>query len=148
MKIRIIGPGAMGCLFGCHLFRAGVDVVLIDKHPARAKSLAESGITLHEGTDAETFPIPVTTALEEVADADLLLFFVKANPLCSVFMGHEFFSRSLCLFKDNHIRIKMDGLDPPLKSGRLNTFFGAQSHFEQARSSTWCPPIQGLLDLR
>ena len=43
MKIAIIGPGAMGCLFAAFLAKKDQDVWLLDNSPERAKRIREEG---------------------------------------------------------------------------------------------------------
>jgi len=46
MRIAIIGPGAMGSLFGALLARGGHQVTVLDKDPRRARTLARQGIRI------------------------------------------------------------------------------------------------------
>ena len=47
MKIVIIGPGAMGCLFaGYFLKKKQGEIWILDKDPKRAKRLRASGIKI------------------------------------------------------------------------------------------------------
>ena len=47
MKIAVIGPGAMGMLFGGYLSR-GNDVTLIGRDPERMKQIEENGLVIEE----------------------------------------------------------------------------------------------------
>jgi 2-dehydropantoate 2-reductase len=46
MKVAVVGPGAMGCLFASRLANAGVATTLVDYLPDRIKRLQNSGIRL------------------------------------------------------------------------------------------------------
>jgi len=48
MKVAVIGPGAMGCLFAAKLAKSGVQTTLVDYRPDRAANLQKSGITVEE----------------------------------------------------------------------------------------------------
>ena len=47
MRIAVIGPGAMGMLFGGYLSR-GNDVTLIGRDPERMKQIEENGLVIEE----------------------------------------------------------------------------------------------------
>ena len=53
MKITIIGPGAMGCLFGAFLARAGNPVTLLGRDREYAELLQKRGVLLREGEGLE-----------------------------------------------------------------------------------------------
>ena len=48
MKIGVIGPGAIGCLFGALFSRAGHEVWVLDHRPERAQLLDRQGILGHD----------------------------------------------------------------------------------------------------
>ena len=48
MKLAIVGPGSMGCLFAALLTEGGHDVVLVDYKPERAELLSEQGIIIED----------------------------------------------------------------------------------------------------
>ncbi len=77
MKIAVIGPGAMGCLFAARLARSGCDVTLVDHKQDRAARLSANGISVEtaDGTiDAK--PKVVTTVPN---NSDLAIVLVKAH---------------------------------------------------------------------
>jgi 2-dehydropantoate 2-reductase len=78
MKIVILGPGALGCLFGGFLARAGEEVTLLDYRPERAEKLSAKGLTIVTPTDEFQVPITATTYPETIGPADLLIVLVKA----------------------------------------------------------------------
>ena len=48
MKIAIIGPGGIGCLFACLLSEGGHDVCLVDRRPDRAALITREGLTIEK----------------------------------------------------------------------------------------------------
>lgn len=46
MKVSVIGPGALGCLFAARLAQAGIKVTLVDHRSDRVARLARSGISI------------------------------------------------------------------------------------------------------
>jgi 2-dehydropantoate 2-reductase len=79
MRITIVGAGAMGCLFGAYLFRAGEDVALVDSWIEHVEALRRGGLRLQEGGELLTFRVPAYPAGEAIRPAELVLLFVKAN---------------------------------------------------------------------
>jgi len=59
MRVGIVGPGAIGGLFGAVLTRGGLDVTLIDKRPERAKQLSEQGIRIEGKGGTYTAPVKI-----------------------------------------------------------------------------------------
>lgn len=77
MKIAVIGAGAMGCLYGAALHRAGAQVALVDVDRPHIDAINERGLELETRADTEFLPIPALLP-EAVAEvADLLLIFTK-----------------------------------------------------------------------
>ncbi|GMU92422.1 MAG: hypothetical protein AMXMBFR4_14800 [Candidatus Hydrogenedentota bacterium] len=76
MKVGVIGPGAMGCLFAARLYKADADVTLIDYKPDRAQRLSAAGITVEEAEGTYTAHPKVTTATP--SGLDLVIVLVKA----------------------------------------------------------------------
>ncbi|MFH0732706.1 MAG: 2-dehydropantoate 2-reductase [Candidatus Omnitrophota bacterium] len=79
MKIVIVGPGAIGCLFAALLSRAKSvkEVWILDKNEQRAKRLNANGIKV-EGISNFTAKIKVTADAQEIANADLVIIAVKS----------------------------------------------------------------------
>ena len=86
MKIVIVGPGAMGCLFAGLLVEVGLhDVWLLDKREIRAREISKYGITIEgigekriicgEGSSA---PLNVTINPDDIKKADLIIIWVKS----------------------------------------------------------------------
>lgn len=84
MKIVVIGPGALGCLFAASLAcRSAHAVHLLDHDPGRAARLAQLGILLEEGGDTHHCRLPVSADAEQVGTADLVLLCVKSHAVQS-----------------------------------------------------------------
>ncbi|MFC1712202.1 ketopantoate reductase family protein [Candidatus Poribacteria bacterium] len=80
MKIIIVGPGAMGCLFAGLLVEAGQkDVWLLDKHEKRAREITKNGLKIEGiGGSRSVSGIRCTANPQETGIADLILIFVKS----------------------------------------------------------------------
>jgi 2-dehydropantoate 2-reductase len=78
MKIVIVGPGAMGCLFGGFLARAGEEVVLLDHRPERARQLSQNGLRIETPEGGFKVAINATADAEEIGAADVIFLCVKA----------------------------------------------------------------------
>lgn len=78
MKIAIVGPGAMGCLFAAFLAKQKEEVFLIDHNADRAKRIRQDGIKV-EGISGE-FNMKVNAASEpkEAGICDLIIICVKS----------------------------------------------------------------------
>lgn len=84
MKIAIIGPGALGCLFATRLFLAADeqdDILLIDHRPPRADSLNSQGILYESDSTRQTIALPVSSTPEAVNTVDVLFSCVKSYDL-------------------------------------------------------------------
>jgi 2-dehydropantoate 2-reductase len=78
MRFLIVGPGAMGCLFGARLKRAGFDVTLLDYNRERTELLNRQGISI-EGISGE-YTAMVPSMVYEIGDGfDFVLLCVKSN---------------------------------------------------------------------
>jgi 2-dehydropantoate 2-reductase len=78
MKIVILGPGALGCLVGGFLARAGEEVTLLDYRPERAEKLNAKGLSVTTAAEEFQVPIRATTQAKAIGPADLLIVLVKA----------------------------------------------------------------------
>lgn len=83
MKIAVVGAGAMGCLFGGFLARAGEDVLLVDVAPAAVEALSGRGVRLWEGEDAQDVPVRAVSESAAAGPVDLVLVMVKAQHTAS-----------------------------------------------------------------
>ncbi|QDX39598.1 ketopantoate reductase family protein [Salarchaeum sp. JOR-1] len=79
MRVAVLGPGAIGSLFGGRLDRSGVDVTLVGRPGDHVTALARDGLrlTLPDGT-TERVPVDVTTHPDSVGPVDVVLVCVKA----------------------------------------------------------------------
>lgn len=78
MKIVVIGAGAMGCLFGGRLARAGHGVVLVDVFQPQIDALNEHGLRLDDDDGSLRIRIQAARAAELSGERELLIFFTKA----------------------------------------------------------------------
>jgi len=74
-SIVIVGPGAMGCLFAGLIFKGGYSACLLDKTPARARIINKAGVRIDL---AKPIHVPVTTNLEHIGKAQVVIICVKA----------------------------------------------------------------------
>jgi len=77
MKVAIIGPGALGCLFAARLTQSGVRTTLVDHRTDRAAHLRESGITLEDGKGMHRVR-PAAVTLNTPTGQDLVIVLTKA----------------------------------------------------------------------
>jgi 2-dehydropantoate 2-reductase len=87
MRIAVIGPGAIGCLFAALLSRAGNELWLVDRHPQRAGMLNRRGVFVSRSTTvegAEGVPkkfhaaVRATTDPRQIGPVDLVIVAVKS----------------------------------------------------------------------
>lgn len=76
MRVSIVGPGALGCLFAVRLAKGGATVTLVDHLEDRAKRLSDCGVTVLRGEDKETAAVPVSLAVPD--RQDLIIVLVKS----------------------------------------------------------------------
>jgi len=78
MKIVIVGPGAMGCLFAAFLSKSKEEIWLLDKSKENAARINQLGISL-EGASGSWQAKPMATAsVEDIGKAELILICVKS----------------------------------------------------------------------
>jgi len=97
MKIAIIGPGAMGSLFGSLLTRAGKEVWLVGNREEQIDRICSVGLTLEEKGKPQIVPMNATPDVTSVGKADLVIFFVKTYDI------EEAVSDALVLEKEDTI---------------------------------------------
>ncbi len=79
MKIAVIGPGAMGMLFGGYLSQHH-DVTLVGTNPAKMQTITDDGITIREMDGSERTYRPHATAdTIGLSPVDLVIVQVKAS---------------------------------------------------------------------
>ena len=77
MKIVIVGPGAMGCLFAAFLAKSGQEVYLFDRKKERADAISKNGITV-EGISSLEALVKATANPEDIKTCDLIIICVKS----------------------------------------------------------------------
>ncbi len=77
MKTVMIGPGAMGSLFGGLLSRAGEELWLVGYRKEQVETICSVGLALEEKEKSQIIPMKATPDVTSVGKADLVIFFVK-----------------------------------------------------------------------
>ncbi|MFH1778552.1 MAG: 2-dehydropantoate 2-reductase [Candidatus Omnitrophota bacterium] len=78
MKITVVGPGALGCLIGGFLAKAGEDVWFLDKHPERADKLNNKGIRIEGISGEHNVKVKAACEPKDIKAADLVIICVKS----------------------------------------------------------------------
>ncbi|MBU0515686.1 MAG: 2-dehydropantoate 2-reductase [Proteobacteria bacterium] len=84
MKIVVIGPGAMGCLFAGYLQAAGFEASLLDYKSDRAVLIHRQGLIITGVRGDHEVHVPTGINVVDLADADLVLVCVKAYATAAV----------------------------------------------------------------
>lgn len=108
MRIGIIGPGALGCLFAAKLslsVNEQDEILLIDHKTERAAELNRQGILYESGTETVRCPVSVRNSPASLGHLDFLLFCVKSYDLKKSlhFASPLFAPTTLILFLQNGI---------------------------------------------
>jgi len=109
VKIGIIGPGALGCLFAARLFCIANDqnkILIIDHNPDRAAMLNDQGIFYETaGRRTQQLAIPLSSTPAEAGRHDVLFFCVKSHDLeqSLAFAAPLIFPDTLLIFLQNGI---------------------------------------------
>ena len=80
MLTYIAGAGAMGCRFGYQLFKAGKEVILLDKWEDHIKAIQKDGLKI-VGDHEDCVHIPIMRPEEATQKADFIVLFTKAMQL-------------------------------------------------------------------
>ncbi|MFH1855634.1 MAG: 2-dehydropantoate 2-reductase, partial [Candidatus Omnitrophota bacterium] len=80
MKITIIGPGAIGCLFAGILKAGGEEVCLFDRNKKRAACIQKNGLKINGLTNLKT-KVEVLSDYKKTSKSDLVIFAVKSYDL-------------------------------------------------------------------
>jgi len=75
--VAVVGAGALGCLFGGMLARAGTAVTLIGR-ASHVEAIRRDGLVLESGGRTEAIPLAATEDMSAVRGAGLVLFCVKS----------------------------------------------------------------------
>lgn len=78
MKFVILGAGAMGCLYGAQLKKAGQDVTLIDVNVPHMEAINANGLCVKRAAGDEYIAIPACKAEEYQDVADVVIVFTKS----------------------------------------------------------------------
>lgn len=77
MNIGVLGPGAMGCLYGARLALSGQKVTMIGRDAAKMQYLRQQGIILEEDGVRKIARVNALTAEQMTSPLDLLILFTK-----------------------------------------------------------------------
>ena len=78
MKIVIVGPGAMGCLFAAFLSKSKEEIWILDKDQRRAEKLAKEGISVEGVSGKWSAKVKTTSNSKEIGVADLVIITTKS----------------------------------------------------------------------
>lgn len=78
MKIVIVGPGAMGCLFAAFLSKSKEEIWLLDKDKGRADKIRQKGIILEGVSGNWQAQVKCAADAKEIGVADLIVICVKS----------------------------------------------------------------------
>lgn len=78
MKIVVVGPGAMGCLFGGFLAKSGQDVTMLDRNPDRANRIKKQGIKIEGVSGEHKIDANVVSDAKGISSPDLIIICVKS----------------------------------------------------------------------
>ncbi len=125
MKIGIIGPGALGCLFASRLFLATTrqdTVLLIDHDAQRAAILNDQGICYELDGKIQRLAIPIVADPAAVGSCDILF----------------------CCVKSYHLKQSLQLFSPLLSPDTLFIFLqNGISHLNYAEGPFPCIPVFG-----
>jgi 2-dehydropantoate 2-reductase len=86
-RIAIAGGGAIGGVWAARLAAAGNDVSILDVSPAVVEAISRDGLVVERsgavGSGTETVRLRATARPEEIGEADVVWFFVKAQHTAS-----------------------------------------------------------------
>ncbi len=95
MRIVVVGAGAMGCLYGGLLHRAGHDVTLVDVSARQIEAIDRDGLVIEMGGEEVVVPIRAAYASEVTQAPEALFVFTKTTHTSSAlesarpFLGPE-----------------------------------------------------------
>lgn len=78
MKIVIVGPGAMGCLFAAYLSKSGQDVWILDRRKERAQMINKDGITIEGISGNHKVKVNAASDAGDIKKPDLAVICVKS----------------------------------------------------------------------
>ena len=77
MKVLILGAGAMGCLYGAALHRAGAEATFVDVSQPHIDAINARGLELETRAGTEFLPIPARRPEDVREPVDLVVVFTK-----------------------------------------------------------------------
>ena len=101
MKLAVIGPGAMGLLFGARLAQQGHEVYMVGTNPATLEKLEREGIDITWQGVRSRVPVHARLAGEMEGPVELAMLFTKttasraALEACGAYVGPETWMLSL-----------------------------------------------------
>lgn len=78
MNIAIVGPGAIGILFGTMLLRSGQDVFFLGRNKQRIELIRKNGITLKSKDKTFSHNVFITDDARELKNIDVFIICVKS----------------------------------------------------------------------
>ncbi len=78
MRITIVGPGAMGCLFAAFLAKSKEEVWLLDRKPERTEKIKQDGIRIEGVSGSWQAKVNVSCQPSEIGISDLVVICVKS----------------------------------------------------------------------
>lgn len=78
MKIAVVGPGAMGCLFAAFLSKSREEVWLLDKDRERAARINQQGVCIEGVSGSWRASVKATAEAKDIGNADLVVVCVKS----------------------------------------------------------------------
>jgi 2-dehydropantoate 2-reductase len=79
MRVVIVGPGAMGCLYAALFTKKKLaEVWLLDKNPQRAKKISESGINVEGLGQPFNVKVNITCQIKDIPPCELVILSVKS----------------------------------------------------------------------
>jgi len=109
LKIVVVGPGAIGCLFASHLSKLPyIDLWILDKNPSRVKYIKKHGIKVRGMSKIDIKPekINITTNPKKIKKTDLVILCVKS------YQTEKAIKKvSTCISKNTYILTLQNGLN-------------------------------------
>lgn len=78
MKITIVGPGAVGLIFGAFLLKSKEEVHFLDHDEKRAQKLKKDGITIEGISGGHRVDIDIAVDPKDIGASDLVILCVKS----------------------------------------------------------------------
>jgi len=79
IRIAIIGPGGIGCLFAGLLAEAGHDVCLVDRRPDRAALITREGLIIESNGGLRKVPLRAFAYPADIGQVELITLCVKSH---------------------------------------------------------------------